>query len=127
MFGVGAGDSSPDLYVHPEERDVLVTKLTSERKIEGYEIQLYNRDHDVRDFLITYLPIRFDDEEGILGWLLDITDRKNAEKEIKEKFDELTRFRRLAVGREKMMIELKKEINELAAQLGLDQMYKIVP
>jgi hypothetical protein len=32
----------------------------------------------------------------------------------------------LAVGREKMMIELKKEINELAAQLGLDQMYKIV-
>ncbi len=127
MFGVGAGDSSPDLYVHPKERDVLVTKLTTEGKVEGYEIQLYNRDHEVREFLITYLPITFDDEEGILGWLLDITDRKNAEKEIKEKFDELTRFRRLAVGREKMMIELKKEINELGAQLGLDQMYKIVP
>jgi PAS domain S-box-containing protein len=127
MFGVGAGDSSPDLYVHPEERDFLVTKLTTEGKVEGYEIQLYNRDHEVREFLITYLLITFDDEEGILGWLLDITDRKNAEKELKEKFDELTRFRQLAVGREKMMIELKKEINELAAQLGLDQMYKIVP
>ncbi len=118
MFGVGAGDSSPDLYVHPEERDSLVTKLTTGGKVEGYEIQLYNRDHEVREFLITYLPIRFDDEEGILGWLLDITDRKNAEKEIKEKFDELTRFRRLAVGREKMMIELKKEINELGGSIG---------
>ena len=113
--------------MHPKERDVLVTKLTTEGKVEGYEIQLYNRDHEVREFLITYLSITFDDEEGILGWMLDITDRKNAEKKIKEKFDELTRFRRLAVGREKMMIELKKEINELGAQLGLDQMYKIVP
>jgi two-component system sensor histidine kinase/response regulator len=62
MFGVGAGDSSPDLYVHPEERDSLVTKLTTRGKVEGYEIQLYNRDHEVREFLITYLLITFDDE-----------------------------------------------------------------
>jgi polar amino acid transport system substrate-binding protein len=104
----------------------LVAKLTTGRKVEGYEIQLYNRDHDVRDFLITYLPIAFDKEEGILGWVLDITDRKNAEKEIKEKFDELSRFENMAIGRELKMIGLKKEINELLQEKEDNAKYKIV-
>jgi PAS domain S-box-containing protein len=126
MFGVGPGDAAPDLYVNPEEGDTLVSRLKAEGKIENYEIQLYNRDQQVRDVLINYLPLTFDEEEGILGWMLDITDRKIAEREIKEKFDELARFRRLAIGREQKMIDLKKEINELAEQLGQDQKYKIV-
>ena len=66
-----------------------------------------------------------DGEEGILGWLLDITDRKKAEKEIEEKYTELSRFRRMAIGREQKMIELKKEINELLKGIGHVEKYKI--
>jgi PAS domain S-box-containing protein len=125
MFGAGAGDGSPDLYVHPEERDSLMSQLKTEGKVENYDVQMYNRDQQIRDMLITYLPITYDGEEGILGWLLDITDRKKAEKETKEKYEELSRFARLVVGREQRMIELKKEINELLLVTGNSEKYKI--
>ena len=125
MFGVGVGDDSPDLYVKPEERDTLIGRLQSEGKVENHDIQLYNREHQVRDILITYLPMTYDGEEGILGWLLDITDRKKAEKEIEEKYTELSRFRRMAIGREQKMIELKKEINGLLESTGNSGKYKI--
>jgi hypothetical protein len=67
----------------------------------------------------------YEGEEGILGWLLDITDRKKVEKEIEEKYKELSRFRRMAIGREQKMIELKKEINELLEVTGDSKKYKI--
>lgn len=65
-------------------------------------------------------------EQGILSVSNDITERKNSEKELSEKLDELMRFHRLTVGRELMMIELKKEINELLKNAGLDEKYVIV-
>jgi hypothetical protein len=39
--------------------------------------------------------------------------------------DELARFRRMAIGREQKMIELKKEINELLKETGNAEKYKI--
>jgi PAS domain S-box-containing protein len=126
MFDVKVGDTSPDLYVNPEERDLLVKKLAKGETVKNHELKMFGHNQDIRDMLANYMPITYDGEDGILGWLLDITDRKKAEQEIKNKFDELNRFRKLAVGREKKMIELKKEINELADQLGKDQRYKIV-
>lgn len=125
MFGIDIGDSALDMYVAPEERDKLIEKLKAEGKVENYELQLYGRGGDIRDILITYLPIQYEGEDGVLGWLLDISDRKRAELEIREKYDELARFRRLAVGREKKMIELKREINELLKSSGLPKKYKI--
>jgi len=125
MFGVGVGDASPDLYVHPEDRAALIRELKEMGKVENRDLQMYNREHQVRDMLITYLPITYDGEEGILGWLLDITDRKLVEKEIQEKYEELNRFRKIAIGRELKMIELKKEINSLFKANGKSERYKI--
>lgn len=50
---------------------------------------------------------------AIIGTLLDITERKHAEEELKRKVEELERFKKLAVGRELKMVELKKRIKEL--------------
>ncbi len=68
----------------------------------------------------------YEGKDALLTWWINITQVKKVEHELKVKFDELTRFRKLAVGRETKMIELKKEINELAEQSGKDQRYKIV-
>jgi two-component system, sensor histidine kinase and response regulator len=84
MFGARPGDPSPNLYVYPEDREALVARLSSEGRVDNHELEMYDKDHRVRDMLITYLPITYDGEEGILGWLLDITDRKQAEKAIRE-------------------------------------------
>lgn len=48
----------------------------------------------------------------------DITRRKAAEEILAQRAAELERFRRLSVGRELQMIELKKQINETARRDG---------
>ena len=56
---------------------------------------------------------------------VDVTERKQAEQSLREKVEELTRFATLAVGRETRMIELKKEINELAVRFGEPSRYPL--
>jgi len=76
------------------------------------------------------------DESGRITHFLatkeDITNRKLAEEEIRQKVEELaisneelTRFNRLAIGREMRMIEIKKYCNFLAGKLNIEQPYPL--
>ncbi|MBT3990102.1 MAG: response regulator [Rhodospirillaceae bacterium] len=56
----------------------------------------------------------------------DITERKKSEENLKDQMKELEVFNHVAVGRELKMIELKREINELAEQLGEPEKYEII-
>jgi len=63
---------------------------------------------------------------------MDITERKQAEKQIMTQVEELNRlneelssFNKVAVGRELRMIELKKVINEMCATAGLTPRYDL--
>lgn len=62
---------------------------------------------------------------GILAIGNDITERKRAEDELKQRNDELERFNQASVGREMQMIALKRQINALAAQLGQTPPYDL--
>ena len=57
------------------------------------------------------------DEEGtpvaVVGGLVDIADRKATEATERARLQELEQFRRVSVGRELRMIQLKREIEEL--------------
>jgi plasmid stabilization system protein ParE len=70
-------------------------------------------------------PIR--DSEGSITHFLavkeDVTERKRAEKELATTVDELQRFNQLTVGREERMIELKREVNEMARKAGIAPPY----
>ncbi|MEW6505809.1 MAG: PAS domain S-box protein [Chloroflexota bacterium] len=125
-FGAKPGDASPQLYVNPQERDTLVERLKRDGIVKDFEIQMYNSHKQIRDMLITYLPINYEGEDGILGWLMDITDRKQSEQELKQRLEELERFSRLTINRENRMIQLKEEINTLLAEAGRDKKYRIV-
>lgn len=62
---------------------------------------------------------RADDTEMMFLVVRDVTHRKQAEDELVATIQELERFNRLAVGREERMIELKREVNELARKAGV--------
>jgi PAS domain S-box-containing protein len=63
---------------------------------------------------------------GAIESLRDMTEHKRIEEELRHNLNELERFSKLAFGREKKMIQLKQEINELMIQLGKGEKYKIV-
>lgn len=76
------------------------------------------------------------DESGrithFLASMEDISRRKQAEEDIRQKAEELAisnehliRFNRLAIGREMRLIEIKKYCNQLADQLGIELPYPL--
>ena len=62
---------------------------------------------------------------GLLGSAYALTKEPIRLAELKKKNEELNRFNRLAVGRERKMIELKKEVNALLWKLGEKPEYEI--
>jgi len=53
----------------------------------------------------------------------DITERDRAEAKLQATVIDLERFNRLAVGREERMMELKREVNEMARKAGVAPPY----
>ncbi|MCK4984313.1 MAG: hypothetical protein KAS40_02280, partial [Desulfobacterales bacterium] len=68
---------------------------------------------------------KFEEREYVFAFVSDITKRRRAEEEVR-KLEEFEQFSKLAVGREKQMIELKEEINELLRRMDEPEKYKIV-
>jgi PAS domain S-box-containing protein len=54
----------------------------------------------------------------------DITDHKLAQRSLFEKMEELEKFNKIMVGREKRMVELKREVNELCEKMNIPPKYK---
>jgi two-component system, cell cycle sensor histidine kinase and response regulator CckA len=70
------------------------------------------------------------DEQGrpvhFITGVQDISERKRAEEELVQKVEELQRFQDTVVGRELVMVELKKEVNALLKEAGRPEKYTIV-
>jgi PAS domain S-box-containing protein len=86
MLDFKVGDAASMLYVHPEERAAIVEQLSTHGRgrVENHELQMYGRGHQIRDMLANFISFNYQGEPGVLGWLLDITDRKQAEARIRE-------------------------------------------
>ncbi|MCP5367230.1 MAG: PAS domain S-box protein [Hyphomicrobiales bacterium] len=97
IFNIGVGEKAPDLYVDKTARDALIQRLKDDGRVDNHELQMYGQGDQVRDMLVTYLPINYQGEDGILGWLMDITERKEAERRVQES-EERLRFSLSAMG-----------------------------
>ena len=125
LFYSRKGEDASQAYVNPKDREYIVKELERSGIVRDYELQTYGRDRKIRDTLATIIRTEYKGRTGILAWLVDLSGLKETERELKAKFDELARFRRLAIGREQKMIELKKEINELLQASAMPEKYKI--
>jgi len=93
-----------------------------------YEVAITRSDGQLVPCLMNASPLLDEDGNvvGSFGMTTNIAERKQMEEELRRNVDELERFSKVAFGREKKMIQLKQEVNELMIQLGKVEKYKIV-
>ncbi len=92
--------------------------------ISNVEASLVTKDKKIR-FFFTGVLKEIDGESCLIGVGSDITQLKKVEDELRKTNKELELFNKMAVGREKMMIELKGIINQLNQELGRKEPYDI--
>jgi len=100
-------------------------KAIAKKEFFEHEYQILTAGKVVR-WVLERGNVVFDQDDTILfleGYIEDITERKAAEIDLKEKMHELEKFNRIMVGRENKMIELKIEINELLFRMKLPPKY----
>ncbi|MCB1734832.1 MAG: response regulator [Gammaproteobacteria bacterium] len=94
MLGVGIGERSTDLYVNKDERQEMLDLLARDGMVRNFEARLRGSGGTPRDMMLTFDRIEYQGREGILGWLIDITDLKSIQNELaqaKERAEEATR------------------------------------
>ena len=81
---IGNSAVAMGFYADPEERQHLVADLRRNEVVHGREIRLRHKNGELRDILISAALIDFKDRKLILFQGIDITERKNAEKALRE-------------------------------------------
>ena len=79
LIDLRVGNPTPQIYVNPKDRDILIERLGRQDIVRDYELQMYGPNKEVRDILATYMKTSHNGKPGILVWLADITHRKQAE------------------------------------------------
>jgi len=91
---------------------------------DGRSMELKFRGKDFISHSFVIKKAEEEEENVRMGVIFqDITERKKMENELQEKIDELERYKKVTVGRELNMIELKKEVNKLCEKLGEKPIY----
>ena len=90
LLNMKVGDSATNALVWPETREKIITELKAHGTVSNMEIQMYCPHGTVRDLLVTYLPTDYEGKPGILGWMIDISDRKKNEQALQRASDEQT-------------------------------------
>jgi PAS domain S-box-containing protein len=105
-----AVDIAPTFYLHAEERDHLKRLLREHGQVSDFEFHFRRRDGEVRIAHESSFVTR-DDSGAVVayqGFLLDVTDRKQAEMEIRRRNREL-----LALNSIGSMLSQSAEIDEI--------------
>ena len=107
-------------------------KINFDRALRGEYfvlIEEYGDNNNLRTFYENYYNSIKDADGNVVGisvFVIDISERKKAENDLQIKMDELENYKKLTIGRELKMIELKKQLNELLKETGREDRYVIV-
>ncbi len=117
IIGHTAFDIAPkDLAQIYHEAD---KKLFKDNVNQTYEAEVEGKDGQRKNAIFNKAIYRDANNQpnGLVGVILDITERKKIEAELKKNNEELKRINELMIGRELKMVELKKEIEELKKKI----------
>jgi PAS domain S-box-containing protein len=111
--------------IHPD--DLEKVKKIHFQALKGesdtdFEYRIKTKAGEIKWVSHSFSPIFADDKlQMIVSSIRDTTDRKRAEEKLKEKLDELERYKNVTVDRELRLIELKKKIKQLEEKLKSEE------
>ena len=82
LAGVAPGDLIEPVYVDLQERQKMLELLQRDGIVRDFELQFYNQERQPVDLLATFIKIRYEDADSILGWLVDIRSIKKMQAEL---------------------------------------------
>ncbi len=107
--------------VYKEQDD----KLFAHPGTQVYESRLKDQRGELHQ--VVFNKATFEDSAGrvagLIGIILDVTERQQQEERMSEQLEELRRWQAVTLGREERVAELKREVNALAARLDLPVPY----
>jgi len=109
-------------YLCPAQQDACPI-LNQGQTVDNSERILKRHDGKIIPILKTVTQIEFFGEPVLLETFIDVTERKRNEQERESVMAEMERMNRLMNGREKRVIEMKREVNALRAELGREPKY----
>jgi two-component system sensor histidine kinase/response regulator len=74
MFALRVGSSVPDLYVYPEQRSALLDELSRKGIVRDFGVQFRGSNGEIRDCLFTLIHMEYEGQQGLLGWIVDVTE-----------------------------------------------------
>lgn len=121
-----------ELLVPPRHRDAHLRGLarylaTGAARVIGkrFEIEAMRRDGTEFPAELAVAVIQTGAQPMFTAYIRDLTEQRRADAQYRRHTEELERFHGLAVGRELRMIELKREVNDLARRAGLPPPYDL--
>jgi PAS domain S-box-containing protein len=107
-------------------RESFAQKIVNGKPYTGGHEREYQTKTGEKKLFVIHDFFLFDNDGRVVSvytTMEDITKNKIAEQTLKEKINELERYKIITVNREMKMMELKNEINELCAQLHQNPRY----
>jgi PAS domain S-box-containing protein len=83
-MGFEIGKDTKQSWVDPQKRQQFHELLDREKMVLNYEAQLINQDRKIFDILTYSYHYNYNGEDARLGWIVDITDRKSVENELRK-------------------------------------------
>jgi len=78
------------LPIEPHQREQIVARLLGEGIIRNLELQIEHPSRGTRTILLSLQPINFEDAEAVIATSIDITERVDAERQVRTVASSLT-------------------------------------